>query len=280
LKVWVTGAGGLIGNWFCHTAPVDAGVFSIGLRRQDLDLTDPGEVRARFYRDLPDVVIHCAALSRSPECEASPALARRVNVEATKLLSELCADRQLVFFSTDLVFDGKKGNYVETDPVSPLSVYAKTKVEAENVVQENPRHLVVRTSLNGGSSPTGDRGFNEQICNAWREGKTLSLFTDEFRSPIAAEMTTRAVWELALGGYAGVYHIAGSERLSRYEIGFLLAQRWPELKPRFRASSLKEYQGAPRAPDTSLDCSKAQGMLGFELPAFTKWLEQQPRGSF
>lgn len=279
MKVWITGAGGLIGSWFCRTAP-ETGITSVGLQRADLDLTDFTAIRTRFNQDRPDVVIHCAALSRSPDCEASPALARRLNVEATRLLAQLCEQRKLVFFSTDLVFDGRKGQYNETDPVGPLSIYAETKVEAEASVLANPNHLVIRTSLNGGRSPTGDRGFNEQICNAWREGKTLSFFTDEFRSPIAAETTAKAVWELTLGGRTGVYHVAGAERLSRYELGSLLAERWPELKPQFRAGSLKEYRGAPRAPDTSLDCAKAQRELGFELPTFTQWLARQPSGTF
>src|SRR2546430_717015 len=93
----------------------------------------------------------------------------------------------LVFLSTDLVFDGKKGNYVETDPVHPLSVYADTKVRAEPYVLAQPNHVVVRTSLNAGHSPTGDRAFNEEMRKAFAAGRTLSLFEDEFRCPIPAE---------------------------------------------------------------------------------------------
>ena len=94
-----------------------------------------------------------------------------------------------------------------------------------------PKHTVIRTSLNGGTSPTGDRGFNEQMRRAWQAGQTLRLFTDEFRSPIPAVVTARAVWELAARDRPGLYHVAGSERLSRWQIGQLLAARWPQLKP-------------------------------------------------
>jgi dTDP-4-dehydrorhamnose reductase len=250
------------------------------LTRQNVDLADFAAVRRHFAREQPALVIHCAALSRSPACQADPSLARRLNVEVTQFLTELAADVPFVFFSSDLVFDGRKGSYVESDGVGPLSVYAETKVAAEEVVRQHPRHLIIRTSLNGGTSPTGDRGFNEEMRRAWREGRALRLFTDEFRSPIAAVETARAVWRLLRAGASGTCHVAGSERLSRWRMGELLAARWPQLQPRIEAASLKEYRGAPRAPDTSLNCAKAEQFLGAPLPSFSDWLAAQPDDSF
>ena len=278
---WITGAGGLIGNYLVQTAPryaPDARV--VGLTRYRLDLVDAAAVRAAFRREAPQLIVHCAALSKSPACEADPALARKLNVDVTALLCELAADIPLLFLSTDLIFDGKAGNYEESAPANPLSVYAETKVEAERIVAANPGHTIIRTSLNGGTSPTGDRGFNELMRRAWEAGQTTNLFTDEYRSPISAEVTARAVWELAAQKRTGVYHVAGSERLSRYRIGELLAARWPELNPKIVAGSLKEYAGAPRAPDTSLNCAKAQGVLSFPLPGFTEWLAGHPEEVF
>lgn len=280
LSVWITGAGGLIGSYLLCQAPTSTGFCVTGLTRDQLDLTDFQAVRETFHRDDPCLVIHCAALSRSPACQAEPALARKLNVEVTRGLAELCADRQLVFLSTDLVFDGGGGHYVEGARTNPLSVYAETKLEAESVVLRNPLHLVIRTSLNGGVSPTGDRGFNEEMRRAWAAGRTLNLFTDEFRSPIGAAVTARAIWELAMQKACGVFHVAGAERLSRWDIGRLLASRYCDLNPQLKPGSLREYQGAPRAPDTSLDCSKAQSRLSFALPRFSRWLPEQPPGTF
>ena len=207
-------------------------------------------------------------------------LARKVNIEATALLAELAAEIPLVFLSTDLVFDGRAGNYDESAAVNPLSVYAETKTAAERTILVNPKHTVIRMSLNGGTSPTGDRGFNELMRRAWEAGQTVKLFTDEFRSPMAAEVTARAIWDLAGQGRTGLYHIAGSERLSRWQLGQLIAARWPQLQPRIVAASLKEYAGAPRAPDTSLNCAKAQALLSFRLPGLTEWLATHPAESF
>lgn len=108
-RVWITGAGGLIGSWLVRTAPLD--VVTVPLGREQIDLADFQKVEREFKRQQPDLVIHCAALSRSPDCQANPALARLVNVDATAHLAGLAADIPFVFFSTDLVFDGRQGNY-------------------------------------------------------------------------------------------------------------------------------------------------------------------------
>jgi dTDP-4-dehydrorhamnose reductase len=275
--VWVTGAGGLIGNYLVRLAAQFASQWRVRpLTRIDLDLTRYEELTALFQREGPYAIIHCAALSKSPECQANPALARKLNVEVTQRLCELARDAPFIFFSTDLVFDGQTGNYIESSPVHPLSIYAETKVAAEQIVLANPLHTVIRTSLNAGTSLTGERGFNEQLRNAWKAGETLRLFTDEFRCPIHAEVTALATWELLAKNQPGLYHLAGSERMSRWQIGTLIAARWPQLNPKIIATSFKEYQGARRSPDTSLNCGKAQKLLSFQIPGLTDWLAAHP----
>ena len=279
--IWITGARGLIGNYLLQSAPTHApGERAIGLTREQLELTDFPAVRRAFREQEPQLIIHCAALSKSPHCQANPPLARKLNVEVTALLAELAANLPFIFFSTDLVFDGRQGNYDESAAVNPLSIYAETKVAAEQIVLANPRHTVIRTSLNGGVSPAGDRSFNEELRRAWQAGRTVNLFTDEFRSPIPAAVTARAVWELAARNEPGLYHLAGSERLSRCQIGQLIAARWPSLNPKIQPGSLKEYQGAPRPPDSSLNCAKVQKLLSFPLPSLTEWLAAHPQKLF
>jgi dTDP-4-dehydrorhamnose reductase len=222
-------------------------------------------------------VIHCAALANTPQCEKDPALARKLNIDVTAHLAGISANIPFLMFSTDLVFDGRAGNYDESAAVNPLNVYAETKAEAECIVLASPKHTVVRTSLNFGASPTGDRAFNEQLRRAAARGETLTLFTDEFRCPIPALVTARAVWELVAGNPPGLYHIAGSERLSRWEIGRLLAKTWAPLQPKIEPASIKDFRGLPRSPDTSLNCSKAQKALSFPLPRFSEWLSSHSR---
>ena len=279
--VWITGANGLIGNYLVQTAPKFAPHWHVrALTRVPFDLLDFDAVHREFQKDKPRLVIHCAAISTLAEAQANPGLARRVNVEVTTVLADLATEVQFIFFSTDLVFDGRKGDYREADALNPLHVYGETKAAAEEIVLKNPLHTVVRTSLNGGVSHAGNRGFNEQLRRSLQTAQAMKLFTDEFRCPIPAVETARAVWDLANQGQVGLFHVAGAERLSRVQIGQLLIQRWPEVKTRIESGSARDFPGPPRALDTSLNISKAQKILTAPLPGLTGWLAANPDERF
>lgn len=277
-SAWITGANGLIGNYLVQSASRLAPGWQVrALKRTDFNLLDFADVQRAFDRDQPQLIIHCAAMAVVGEAQKNPELARRVNVEVTQFLAELAAEIPFVFFSTDLVFDGRKGNYVETDLPNPLHIYGETKVAAEAVVLKNPRHLVVRTSLNAGKSISGSRGFDEQLRRALQSGQGMTLFTDEYRNPIPAEETARAVWDLVGKNCTGMYHLAGAEKLSRFQIGELLIRQWPEVTAEIRSARIKsglakDFPGPVRALDTSLDISKAQKVLSKPLPKFSEWV--------
>jgi dTDP-4-dehydrorhamnose reductase len=276
--VWITGANGLIGSHLVRVAPQYAANRPVrALTRADFDLLDFAAVERAFVRDQPPAIIHCAAITTVAGAQENPVLARRVNVDVTRLLAELAAEIPLVFFSTDLVFDGNKGNYTESDPPNPIHVYGETKVAAEEIVLKNPRHLIVRTTINAGPSPSGHRAFDEQLRRSLQAaGQGMTLFMDEFRCPIPAAETARAVWELLGQNRTGIYHVAGAEKLSRLEIGGLLIPRWPEIKAEIKSGSARDFPGPPRALDTSLDISKVQKVLSRPLPKFSEWLAANP----
>jgi dTDP-4-dehydrorhamnose reductase len=278
---WITGSNGLIGNYVVQSAPKLAPRWRLrALTRADFDLLDFAAVEREFAKDKPQLVIHCAAVSTLAAAQSNPGLARRVNVDVTALLAGLAADIPFVFFSSDLVFDGRKGNYTETGALNPIHLYGETKAAAEQIVLRNPRHTVVRTSLNGGVSRAGNRGFNEQLRRSLQASQGMKLFTDEFRCPIPAVETARAVWDLANQKQAGLFHLAGAEKLSRWQIGQLLVQRWPEVKTKIESGSAKDFPGPPRALDTSLNIAKVQEVLSVPLPGLTGWLAANPDEKF
>lgn len=279
--LWVTGAGGLVGHELVSSAQKFGAAWQVrGLTREDLDLLHFRAVTHLFRKERPSAIVHCAAVSRSPVCQKDPEFARRSNVDATRHLAELAADVPFFFFSTDLIFDGGKGNYVEEDAPNPLSVYGETKLAAEQIVRAHPQHTILRISLICGQSPGGDRAFNEEIRQAWADGKALHLFTDEFRCPLHVQALVPAIWELIEKNARGTYHLNGAEKLSRYDIGQLVAQKHPELNPQCIPGSRKEYRGAPRPADTSLNCSKIQKILSFPIPGISEWLKENPGAPF
>jgi len=270
---WITGAGGLVGSYLVRTASRWASDWDVrGLTRQDVDLMDEPAVRRLWREHQPAAVIHCAAISRPAVCEQDPGVARKVNVEATALLASLACEVPLLFFSSDQVFDGRQGRYVETDRINPINRYGETKAAAEEFVLSNPRHTVIRLALTAGTSFTNDRSFVEDMRRSAGQGQRLTLFTDEFRSPVPAGVVARTVWELIAQKQSGLYHLGGAERLSRMEIGEALAMTYPELASRLQPGSVTVYHGPLRPPDLSMRCEKLQRLLSFPIPGFRSWL--------
>jgi dTDP-4-dehydrorhamnose reductase len=262
----ITGAAGLIGQYLVKTAPRWAPGWAVqGLSRAELELTDTQNLEARMHALKPDLLIHCAALSRTKDCEQNPDAARRINVEVTEHLAQLSQDIPFIFLSSGEVFDGKTGWYSETDEPNPINVYGQTKLEAEQAVLRNPRHTVVRIVLTAGTSEAGDKSFVEDMCRNAKTGKDVPLYADEFRCPLPAAVIARAIWELADRKQPGLYHLGGSERLSRWEIGETLLPWYPELRGRLVKGSAKNHVGSSRPADLSLRCDKVQRLLSFPM---------------
>jgi len=274
----ITGAAGLIGQYLVKTAPRWAPVWDIqGLTRADLDLTDRANVERTWQSIKPNAVIHCAALSRTKACEQDPEQARRINAEITAHLAQLSQAIPFIFLSSGEVFDGSTGWYGETDEPNPINVYGQTKLEAEQAVLQNPRHTVVRIVLTAGTSETGDRSFVEDMYRTAKAGKDVTLYADEFRCPLPAGVIARVIWELVDREQPGLYHLGGSDRLSRWEIGETLLPWCPELKGHLMKGSARNHVGSPRLADLSLRCDKIQSLLSFRIPGFREWLAGRSR---
>ena len=278
LRAIITGAAGLIGQYLVKTASRWApGWDVLGLSRAELDLTERSNLETRIHALKPNLLIHCAALSRTKDCEQDPEQARRINVEATAHLARLSQDIPFIFLSSGEVFNGRTGWYGETDEPNPINVYGQTKLEAEQAVLQNPGHTVVRIVLTAGMSESGDRSFVEDMCRAAKAGKDVTLYADEFRCPLPAGVIARAVWELMGHEEPGLYHLGGSERLSRWEIGQALLPCYPELRGRLVEGSAQTHVGSLRPADLSLRCDKIKGLLSFRIPGFCEWLVGRSR---
>jgi dTDP-4-dehydrorhamnose reductase len=236
-----------------------------------MNQTDAWNVISQFQ---PNVIIHTAAMTESEACEWNREEAYRVNVVATQMLAMLADmfQARLIFISTDLVFDGEKGDYSETDEPNPLSYYGETKLIAEESVKTiMPNSVILRTSLLLGKSPRGSRSVNERLAAEARAGKKVDLFFDEFRSPIFAQTLAQIIMEFAVGFASettGLFHAGGVEKLSRWELGEkILTKLKLPLDSINRASSDMAAATPKRPKDVSLNITKLQTLLPYSIPA-------------
>src|SRR5271170_59541 len=138
------------------------------------DITDAASVRAAFETARPEIVALTAAIADIDRCEKEPDLARAVNVGGVENVARECARRgaRLLFTSSGAVFDGEAPEYRESDPPSPLSVYGKTKADAEHIIQQIlPDAAIVRLSTALGYSVSGgNNALLDRLQSAFRAG--------------------------------------------------------------------------------------------------------------
>ncbi len=244
-----------------------------------VELTNPVQVAEAYSQIRPMIVIHAAALANVAGCYRDPIRAFRVNAEATRQLAGLCvADiARLIYVSTDLVFDGTQGNYQEDDQPRPLSQYGKSKLDGERAVIHHPGLLVARVSwLIGTGTPRRAHFLDQQIA-ALRKGEPLQLFRDEWRSPLSMDAAAQSLLALASIDVSGVLHLGGPEKLSRYEMGCILANRLgvnPDLVQSIEQSDMKTPE--PRPSDVSFNSARwRQLMPDSAWPTFEQALKHE-----
>jgi dTDP-4-dehydrorhamnose reductase len=168
----------------------------------------------------------------------------------------------MVHVSTDLAFDGERGWYEEQDPPSPLSVYGRSKAEAETAVLAHPGCVVVRVSLLFGCTLSGRNSFFDQQVKSLRAGRSVTCFEDEWRTPLGLSTAAEALLALARSKIDGLLHVGGPERLSRLEMGQRLARYLgvnPALVVAGRRMDAAAAEARPR--DVSLRCGKWRGLF-------------------
>lgn len=290
-RILITGASGFLGHNMALGLAVEHQVFACYLRNLPeaasvraipLDVTQPVEVSEQLRRLHPELVVHAAAISQPDRCEKGPEEARKVIVEGTRHVARAArrVGCRLVHISTDLVFDGKRGNYTEEDPVAGINVYSSAKIEAEAVVRSiMPAAVILRVSILYGVGNPAHPGFMDTVILSWRSGRPMRFYTDQIRTPTFAPQVAEAV-RLILDrrDVRGTFHLGGADRLSRYDFAVLLAGRIGAPPELVQQGSMWEVQGvAPRGADCSLVSEKIQRELGLRVIGCDeglRWLEK------
>jgi dTDP-4-dehydrorhamnose reductase len=277
--ILVTGASGLLGAGVVALAR-EQGREVVGLYHRHpvnlpgatllaVALTDKSEVHRIFQELKPESVIHCAAATNVDWCQEHPESAHEINVVASATIAQITSriGARLLHISTDSVFDGARGHYAETDHPAPLNVYARTKLQAEYAVFEsNPSAAVARINLYGWNAQN-KQSLAEWILGQLGAGQVVLGFCDAVFCPILANDLAEVLLAMVDHNLGGLYHVAGSEPVSKYEFARRVALRFGFDPERVVATRIAESQlKAPRPRDTSLNTEKICAALGRAMP--------------
>lgn len=276
MRIFITGVSGLFGlnaalvlgdkghevwgSYLTHPVELPGG------RALRLDVRDEAEVMWVFREVEPEVVIHAAAATSVDGCEENPGMAQAMNVDATRAVMKgafhVCA--RLVHLSTDQVFEGKNALAKESDKPHPINVYGRTKLESEREATLRSDFLIIRTNFFGWGPPHKP-SLSDWILARLRAGDEVPGFTDVYFTPILVnDLIGRIEIMLASNVRGGWFHVAGVDRVSKYEFARRLAEMFDQNTEKVRATRVAEAQlRAPRPLDMSLNGSKVDGLLSF-----------------
>lgn len=306
MNILLTGASGQLGVEIAKSARSE-GLSIAAFGRSDLDITRPERIAAVLEEIRPDWLINAAAFTRVDEAESRPEDAFSVNRDGPANLARACAARgvAMLHFSTDFVFDGsedgsgdgsgdgrKRRPYTEAAPISPLSVYGRSKAEGEarlRAVLE--RHVIVRTSWLYGAH--GDN-FVKTMIRLARERERLDVVADQYGCPTfagdlaeAALRIVRVIHERSEGRAEivenaepwGTYHYCGAgvttwHGLAEAAIG--MAKQFETMKvATIKAISTADYPTpATRPAYSALDCTRIRERFGISPKPWREQLEK------
>ena len=270
-RVLITGASGLLGSKLVKA--LSGGYEVIPTHNTHpihpdsvrMDIVDGKEVARVLSAVKPELVVHAAAETNVDKCETNRELAWSVNAEGTRNISSTCRKigAKLVYVSTDYVFDGEKGLYSEEDETNPVNYYGVTKLDGERFVRELCEDFVIaRTSVLYGWHPNR-LNFATWVIDSLESGVSINVAEDHYNSPTLVDNLAEAILRIARKDAAGVYHVAGSERISRYDFAMRIAEIFGLNRSLIMPVKMKDLKVwvAKRPKDSSLSVDKIRREL-------------------
>jgi dTDP-4-dehydrorhamnose reductase len=285
-KVIITGSNGLLGQSLLALLLKEKNKYQIfGFSRGDnrsgrvdfeyisIDITDETLLKESIRKIKPDFIINTAAITNVDVCETEKEACNVLNVTVVQWLSEVCKElnAHIIHLSTDFIFDGKKGNYKETDTPNPLNYYGVTKLKSEEVlIASNCNYIILRTILVYGQVFDMSRSnIVLWVKQMLEEKKDITIVDDQFRMPTYVDDLALAC-KIALDKkVTGIFHISSKELLSIYNIAQQIASVFQLDKNLIKPISTSTLnQTAPRPPKTGFDLTKTNKELDFYPKSF------------
>jgi len=279
MKILITGAFGQLGNSLKNFLSINDEVFRTGLniptgeKGLQLNIVDKIMLKDIISSVSPDVIINLAALTNVDFCESNPEIAKEVNTNGVQNLVDVFSGK-IIHLSTDYVFDGLKGPYKEEDQINPISVYGKTKYDAEKIVLDKNNNLVLRVNVLYNMFGNNKASFLNWVVNNLKNKNSIQVVNDQFNNPTWTESIAEILVNCLNKDMSGLYHWGDQDYLSRYDFAIKIAESYnlkSDLIKQISTSQLKQM--APRPLNGGLDQSKLKKYLNITPPSINDCLD-------
>lgn len=274
-KVLITGAHGLLGRTVVEKMPRKFEIIASDLsplaknvvpesRYRPLDITDFPTVKMELDEQKPDVIVHCAAMTDVDGCEDEPNKAMEINGNSLQPFIDFCekTGALLIHISSDYVFDGKSGNYLESDAGHPLSAYGRSKFRAEEMVQNsNCRYAIIRPNTLYGYQSDVNLNFVTWAIRQFRFQEPMKIVTDQISNPSEVSDLADFILLIIEQHKTGIFHHGSENVLSRFEFVQEIAEIFGGDENLISAVTSEEFQQRATRPKNSwlnLDFTKSK----------------------
>lgn len=271
-KILITGATGLLGAKL-YSKLSDNPNFKVfgtyNTRKQknllEMDVTNREQTMNVIKKLRPDIVIHTVAIKNPDQCEKNKLAAENVNYEGTVNVVAACKEvgARLDHISTIYVFDGSEKYY--TEDIKPITKmwYGITKTKAEEVVQTLPRYSIYRSDkIFGWNGLNKENGYLSDIL----KGVPFAVNNEVLAHPVFAEDFVKAILKMQELDFTGIVHLAGPERMSKFELANRLAKIVGNESVVLGVNNKDQAAGRP---DININTEKAKN-LGIEFTPIEK----------
>ena len=290
MKVLLTGCNGLLGQKILHKLRIDSTVELVATSKGknritektgydyiDLDISNNSSVHKIIIYEKPNVVINTAAITDVDLCEDQRKFCDALNADAVKYLADACnsIDAHLIHISTDFIFDGENGPYVEDDEPNPLSYYGLSKLKSEKILQAHSvRWTILRTTLLFGVTESlNNTNIVLWAKDALEKEEPINIIDDQFRAPTLAEDLADICILAAKKKALGIFNASGNDIMSIYEIVERIAKHYGNSTENInKISTITLNQKAIRPLKTGFILDKLINELGYNPHSFEECL--------
>lgn len=278
--ILITGANGLLGQKLVKDFHPQYKVIACDLHPQSylslpdfsyesLNVTDRRQLGFQMSLYHPEVVVNAAAYTDVDGCEIHKDEAWAVNVGGVKNLVNLCKKEKIkvIHLSTDYVFNGEEGPYSEDDSPDPVNFYGETKLESERIIKDSGiDFLIIRTNVLYGFGNRVKPNFFLSLMDKLSKNERIKIVTDQFNNPTLVDNLSWCILEMAEKDVSGVYHVGGSEYLSRYNFAVKVANSFDFDRNNIVPSKTELLQQEAKRPHRGgLKTDRAQKVLDTRL---------------